>query len=84
MPRALKHSKIRAPGTDSLPVLVRHNPRDLVKMRQIMSRPRRQQLRQSNGAKGRMAAAAREIVRAWIQRSQFRQTLGSCCRKFIQ
>jgi uncharacterized oxidoreductase len=41
---APQHAEVGAPWTDSRPVLVRHDPRDLVQMREVVSRPRRQQL----------------------------------------
>ena len=41
---ALEHSKVDAPRTHGLAVLVGHDPGDLVQMSQVMSRPGRQQL----------------------------------------
>jgi len=39
MPRALKHTQEFVPRADGCTVLVGHNPRDLVQMRQIMDCP---------------------------------------------
>ena len=36
---ALQHPKIGAPRTHGVPILVGHNPRDLVQMRQVVNGP---------------------------------------------
>ena len=58
MPIAMQHPKVTAPRPHGLPILVRHNPRDLVQVSQIMSRPGRQQFRQSHHPKRRMPSHA--------------------------
>ncbi|MCU1250115.1 MAG: hypothetical protein JWQ49_3144 [Edaphobacter sp.] len=84
MPTTLQNSKIGAPRTHSLPILMRHNPRNLVQMRQVMRRPCRQQLRQSHHAESRMPSQPLQILSPQIQSLQFTQVLRPQTSKFIQ
>lgn len=43
---ALKHAEILAPGADGLAILMCHHARDLVEMREVVNRPRREKLRE--------------------------------------
>jgi hypothetical protein len=45
---ALQNAQKCAPRTNSFPVLVRHNPGNLMHMREIVDGPSGQQFRQSN------------------------------------
>ena len=84
MAGALQNSKVFAPRTDSLTVLVGHDPRDLVQMGQVMNRPSRQQFRESDDSEGRMSPAACEICLRQIQGTEFAQVLRPQASKFIQ
>jgi hypothetical protein len=84
MPCTLQDSKVRMPGTHRRVILMRHHSRDLVQVRQIMHRPRRQQLRQRDSAKRGVPPTPLKILFLQIHRAQFSQPLRAQARKFIQ
>lgn len=51
---AMQHAKVSAPGAYSFAILMRHGARDLVQVRQVVSGPGREQLRQSHCAESGM------------------------------
>src|SRR5258707_771179 len=81
---ALHHSEEGAPRTHRLPVLVGHDPGDLVQMSQVMSCPGRQQLRQGDDSEGRVPSMPLEVLWLQIQGSQLVQVLRPQTSKFIQ
>ena len=48
MPGALEHPEVFAPRPHGVPVLVSHDSRDLVQVSQIVSHPRREELREGH------------------------------------
>ncbi len=84
VPRAMHHAQEPHPRPHGFAHLVRHDPRNLVQMRQIVRRPRGQQLRQSHRAECRMRCPPLEILRRQLQTAQFLQALRPRSRKFIQ
>src|SRR5579864_5646141 len=81
---ALQHSEETAPRTHRLPVLVGHDPRDLVQMSHVMSCPGRQQLRQGDDAEGWVSSTPLEVPWLQIQGSQLVQVLRPQPGEFIQ
>ena len=67
---ALEHSEKPAKWANSLAVLKGHDSRDLMKMSEVVSSPRCQQLRKSDSAESRMASASLKVGRADVQSSQ--------------
>jgi hypothetical protein len=80
----LQDSKVRMPRTHRRVVLMRHNARDLVQVRQIVNRPRREQLGQRDSAERRVPPTPLKILFLQIHRAQFSQPLQAQARKFIQ
>lgn len=62
MPDAGEDTQELAPRSHGFAVLVGHNPRNLVQMRQIMRGPRGEQLSEIDRAERRMVPASFEIL----------------------
>jgi hypothetical protein len=78
------HAEVLRPRAHGFLVLVRHHPRYLVNVSQIVSGPRRQQLRQRDDSERWMSPAQRKPVGFQVERSEPLQILGSQSREFIQ
>ncbi len=61
VPVALQHAQILCKRPDLTTVLLCHDPRNLVKMRQVMRGPCSQQLRKRNRPQRRMASAQPQL-----------------------
>ena len=70
---ALEDAKIDAPGADGFTVLVSHNAGELVKVSEVVGGPGREQLREGDRSKNRVAAAAVEVGGSKIQGIEFAQ-----------
>ncbi len=81
---ALKHAEELGPGAYRFAILVRHDARDLVQMRQVVHSPGRQQFRQCHSAEPGMLPLARKIRATQFQTPQLGQVVLSGLRKLCQ
>src|SRR5258706_12958602 len=70
MPRALQHAEVATPWADRLAILVGHDPRELMEMRQVVRGPRCEKLRECDDAKRGMSSSALEVRRLQVQGAQ--------------
>ena len=80
---ALQHAQIRAPGTDSFTVLVRHYTGYLMQVVKIMNGPGCEQLRQRYRAEGGMHPAPSQVFVLQIQQPQRCQGFGPNAAKLV-
>jgi hypothetical protein len=64
--------------------LVGHDPGDLVQVGQVVNGPGGEELRESCGAEGRMAAATLQIGGLKIQGAQLAQAFRAGAREFVE
>jgi hypothetical protein len=81
---ALQHAEICSPWAYCVAVLVRHDPRYLVQVSEVMHRPRCQKLRQRNCSEVRVEPAKRKVRRLESEPAQFAQVLRPQLGKLIQ
>ena len=63
---ALHDAEVGAPWADGVAVLMGHDPRELVEVREVVHRPGGEKLGESDGSEGGMMTATVEILRAQV------------------
>ena len=81
---AMQNAEKFSPWPNLFAILAGHDARDLVQVREIVRRPRGQQLRQCDLTQRRMTAALLEIVLLQIERSQLGKFFAALAPELIQ
>lgn len=84
MASALEDAEIGAPRADGIAVLVGHDPRDLMEMRQVVNGPGGEQLAQGDDSESRVTPAKLKLCRLDVELAEFGEIFRAEAGKFVE